>query len=97
MWQKQLDEAQGSSAKTGQIIMNGAFHFWCKQCFLDTANQWLQIIRECGRESAAHLWLEHIWKRKMKRTDKNLFRNKSKQIAIRNGENNSKYKEKLAK
>jgi len=33
----------------------------------------------------------------MKRTDKNLFRNKSKQIAIRNGENNSKYKEKLAK
>ena len=57
--------------KTSQISTNGAFRFRSKHCFLNAANQWLQMIRECGREFAPHLWLEHICKKeKEKRSDK---------------------------
>ena len=36
--------------KASQISTNGAFRFQCKHCFLDAANQWLQMIRECGKQ-----------------------------------------------
>ena len=42
--------------KSRQIIIstNGAFRFWCENCFLDAANPWLQTARECGKELAPH-------------------------------------------